>query len=60
LKIMICTVKSDIVYHMTKFLTYLFPSSEYYIVSLVRIMKYRVMMTRLYRKTVEKELKHKI
>jgi len=60
LKIMICTVKSDIVYHMTKFLTYLFPFSEYYIVSLVRTMKHRVMMTRLYRKTVEKELKHKI
>jgi len=56
LKIMICSVKSDIVYHMTKFLTYLFPSSEYYIVSLIRTMKHRVMMTRLYRKTVEKTL----
>jgi len=56
LNIMICTVKSDIVYHMTKFLTYLFPSSEYYIVSLIRTMKHRVMMTRLYRRTVEKTL----
>jgi len=56
LKILICTVKSDIIYYMTKFLTYLFPSSEYYVVSLIRTMKHRVMMTKLYMKTVEKTL----
>ena len=56
MKILICTVKSDIVYYMTKFLTYLFPSSEYYVVSLIRTMKHRVMMTKLYMKTVEKTL----
>ncbi len=53
---MICSIKSDVVYRMARFLSYLFPSATYYIVSLVRTMKHRVMMTSLYRRIVENAL----
>lgn len=53
ISILICTINSDPVFRMTKFLSKLFPKAKYHVVTVIRPIKHRAVLTRLYRKYAE-------
>ncbi len=63
ISILVCTINSDPVFRMAKFLSKLFPNARYHIVTVIRPLKHRAILTRLYRKYAEdlvKEAQEKV
>ena len=56
MKIMICTIDSIVVYKLADYVSGLFPDAEYYLVSLIEHLKRRILLTKIYKSTLEKTL----
>ncbi len=56
LKIMLCTINTDLVYRMANFVSQLYSDAEYHIVSVIRQLHTRFMLTKLYRQKLYETL----
>ncbi len=56
MKIMVCTIDSIVVYKLADYISELFPDAEYYLISLIKHLKKRIFLTKIYKSTLEKTL----